>query len=153
MPQGAEMSYSNVDAIYLEYPFLGNIVPRKKVEKMVIRRWNDDLLQKTGLCLLYGGDVIEKRKIYLLDKDGVVITGVNLSPPWKFWKWFSAYKTVGETLICMGNDSKRVRYALVSSGKYDSCWTLYKLPRAFSSVDEWVASEVEAKRNRLRQEG
>jgi hypothetical protein len=143
----SEMTTSNVDAIYAEYPFLERIYSRKSVDRMQVTRWTAEFLDRASTVYFGYSEMTDTHTILLLDKDGNTITRVGeYKRSFLFWEWKGLQKeTVREALIRIGEESARKVYY----GLYDR-ETFYRLPRGFTSAYEWNEALIAADRAILR---
>lgn len=132
------MTVTNVDAIYAEYPWLSRIVPRRRMLSMTIERWDEKFL--LAYAHSYGGP----ERILLVDANGALVarvTYVNLG-------LFGWRETVGQRLSKIDDvEKRRIRYALWIWGETA---TLYKLPKGYGNVADWLSACIETDRAALR---
>ncbi len=142
---------SNTDLIYLELPFLGNVIPRAKVQQATVRRWDDSFLGEHSISTEeFAAFVTEIR---FLDGEGLTISIVGKRTIWQYLKeggWYQSagwykHENVAQALTRIGDKAKRVKYAIKLDG---GIFTVYKLPNGFSNAAEWVLSEMEILQNR-----
>ena len=153
------MKHSNTDAIYAEYPFLETLFPRKKVRTARVARFDEDFLAKTGFVQsdpVFGSC----RKLYLLDKDGKILTRVG---GWQYYlRHGTRFERVDQALYRIGHDkASRVCFAVFypnqnnietdNLGLAFYTLVLYRLPRNFKNAAEW-RNDIVQRNQRVLQE-
>jgi len=149
------VAHSNVDAIYQEYPFLSNIVPRSKVRSALVRRWDESnfLDRSVEDSDAYAG-VSSVEKTYFLDERGEVVYWVG-----DWWHQFvcsclpfiSRFGTIGEVIARMSDKQrKQVKY-VVSFDSLDVI--LWKYATSYTNLADWLHAMVAEAHEKLKSEG
>jgi hypothetical protein len=124
---------SNLDAIYIEFPFLELWVRRRNALAGRIQRWDDDVLAG------WGG--VGQTVVYLVDAEGCMVTRVG--------RLFGRRETVGQALGRIGEKARTVRYALHIIN--NCAIVLYKLPKGHENVADWMRAHTEQTRLAYRE--
>ena len=140
------MARSNVDAIYMENPFLSKLIARVKVPEAQVKRWSEEFLASTPNTYPESGT----EKIYLLDEHGNTVARVgSLSDRIAgFLGFHQNNETVGQALARIDDQTSRVKYAV---GEWNGRVILWKLPNGYDNAADWLASTITEAREELRQ--
>ena len=128
-----------VDRFYEEFPFLEQVANRKSVGRIGVKRVDYDLAHYSW-----------QKRLMLFSKDGKFIgesgrlNGIcgQQRGLRNFVKWlFSDYETLERALEALGSRANEVYFVVAKRRKHGSLRiTIFKTPRGFNSVAEWLES-------------
>ncbi len=122
-----------IDALYMEFPFLQEWLPRRFVIQSSVQSWDADFLSAQWIWT-------PEYRLYLAASDGSKITRVA--------GLFQGNESAGQALSRIGSRARLVRYAIL---KVLRAIHLYKLPNGFENAVDWLHAVTEQERQRIRQ--
>jgi|GEM_PF-4671026 len=125
---------SKIDALYVEYPFLEQHVPKADVYwKARVERMDAKLLDRCAGYILSSG-----RKLCLLDQEGALVKKIG---------GFLNYQTVAQAFAKSDSkENRRIRYALFFDGGQ---LTFFKPPKGFETLEDIRQADLKAERAAL----
>ncbi len=122
---------SNVDKLYAEKTWLGDIYPRSRVHEVKVKPWTKELLGRSVVVRssMYGRPI--RYRGYLLGASGQVITRIGR----RWWCPITLDETVGHALKRIGWKANHVFYAMFI---LDEWMYFYKVPNGCGSAADWV---------------
>lgn len=146
------MSTINAIAIFHEFSFLSRYIDRKEIEDAYVKRFDEKTLD------IYTSD-FDGSSILLLTKGGNVVTRVRcfqtgplkdflfIFQPWTWW--YTKNESVIDAVKRIKSRAQNVFYVVVKEGP---ALTVFKPPKGFKNIGDWLSTQVEQNRKRLSEE-